>query len=314
MTSEYKWINNGINQRMIKKDAALPDGFNYGRLPMSKEQKQKDKEAHIGKKHSDASKLKTSLKLRGQNNPFFGKHHSKETKEIISQKGKGRIPFNKNKHIYNNGLEEKIFSDDEFIPEEYIKGRLPFSKETRTKMSQSASGENNSMFGKKFDKNIIEKRTEKILKTKEKNNSFNTSESSEGVFAKFLDDIGIKYKKQYKEKRYPFYCDFYIPKYDLFIELNHFVTHGKHPFNPNNQEDLDELKRLTKKVEETNSNLYKAMIECWTIRDFNKIQTAIKNNLNYKVSYNNKEMYSIIKELQMMHDRLATILNKEDFE
>lgn len=307
MTKEYRWITNGTIQKMIKNNESLPEGFNYGRLSMPEEQKKKDRESHIGKKHSDITKLKISLQLRGCNNPFFGKHHSKEIKKIISEKGKGRTSANKGKHIYNNGLEEKIFSDDEFIPKEYVKGRLSFSQETLLKMSQSASGENNSMFGKKFDAEVIKKRTEKILKTKEENNSFNTSESSEGVFEKFLIDIGLKYKKQYKEERYPFYCDFYIPEYDLFIELNHFVTHGKHPFNSSNQEDLDELERLNKRFKETKSNLYKAMIECWTIRDVNKMQIAIKNNLNYKVSYNEKEMQIIMNEIR-------SIFNKENFE
>ena len=35
---------------------------------------------------------------------------------------------------------------------------------------------------------------------------------------------------QYKDDRYPFACDFYIPSLDLFIECNYHWTHGGKPY------------------------------------------------------------------------------------
>lgn len=51
----------------------------------------------------------------------------------------------------------------------------------------------------------------------------------------------IKYKKQYKDIRYPYYCDFYLPKKDLFIEINGFWMHGGHYYDGRHKEDKIKL-------------------------------------------------------------------------
>lgn len=74
--------------------------------------------------------------------------------------------------------------------------------------------------------NIVKKGEE----TKRKNNSFNTSTQELSVFEKLklkFNDV----KCQYKDDRYPYNCDFYIPDIDLFIELNFHWTHGQKPYN-----------------------------------------------------------------------------------
>ena len=35
---------------------------------------------------------------------------------------------------------------------------------------------------------------------------------------------------QYKDDRYPFACNFYIPSLDLFIECNYHWTYGGKPY------------------------------------------------------------------------------------
>lgn len=83
-----------------------------------------DKNNFYGKKHSLESKIKMSKshknKYCGKENPFYGKHHSEETKKkisnihkgkiiseeqrkIVSEKLKGRIPWNKNKKKSKEG-------------------------------------------------------------------------------------------------------------------------------------------------------------------------------------------------------------------
>ena len=49
-------------------------------------------------------------------------------------------------------------------------------------------------------------------------------------------------KTQFSDNRYPFLCDFYIEKLDLFIEYNGHWTHGSHPFDINNKNDILKLK------------------------------------------------------------------------
>lgn len=76
---------------------------------------------------------------------------------------------------------------------------------------------------------------------------------------------------------YPFPCDFYISELDLYIEYQGFWTHGKHPFNINDQED--KLKLLEWKNK--NTKMYNCAINTWTIRDPLKRKTAKENNLNW---------------------------------
>lgn len=105
------------------------------------------------------------------------------------------------------------------------------------------------------------------------------------------DDIMRNYQDK---QRYPFHCDFYIRSLDLFIELNLFWTHGKHPFNPKSEEDLSRLKYLNEKAK--TSTFYKAGIDVWTLRDPLKLQIAKNNNLDYIMIYNECEIPNL-KEL-----------------
>ena len=86
------------------------------------------------------------------------------------------------------------------------------------------------------------------------------------------------FEQQYcKDKRYPFLCDFYLPKYDLFIEIQGIWTHGGHPFNQYNEDDLRKLNLWKSK----NTKYYKNAVNVWTQRDPLKRKTAKDNNLNY---------------------------------
>lgn len=90
--------------------------------------------------------------------------------------------------------------------------------EAKAKISTAATG-------KKHPHKGVPKKRESIIKmneTKRRNHTFNTS-TSEKYFNDFLIELIGKdnFKIQYTDNRYPFNCDFYIPKFDLFIELNH---------------------------------------------------------------------------------------------
>ena len=90
-------------------------------------------------------------------------------------------------------------------------------------------------------------------------------------------------KFNYIEERYPFKCDFYIKQYDLFVEINAHWTHGRHPFDENNQEDIDLLNLWKSK----NTKFYNCAIKVWTKSDIIKQNMAKEHNLNYLAIYSN---------------------------
>ena len=107
----------------------------------------------------------------------------------------------------------------------------------------------------------------------------------------YLITIDKDTKRQYYSELYPFHCDFYLPKYNVYIEYQGSWVHGFHPFNENDDEDNILLEKW--KLKSETSKYYKKAIYSWTISDVLKCQTAKNNNLNYleifpKESYKNK--------------------------
>ncbi len=133
--------------------------------------------------------------------------------------------------------------------------------------------------------------------THKKNNSF-TASQPEDDFHEFLlsifdaDDVFRHYAD---DPRYPFACDFYIRSLDLFIELNLYFTHGFHWFN---HDDPEDLKKLAMWKERSNGkDLYNGAIYVWTVSDPQKREAAIRNNLNYVVLWNLKDIERYKNEL-----------------
>lgn len=116
--------------------------------------------------------------------------------------------------------------------------------------------------------------------TKRINHTFNSSKLEDKTYEMLIEKYG-EVKRQYKDKRYPFMCDFYIPRLDLFIECNYHWTHGGHPFNKEDKNDLYKLNIWKSK----NTKYYDNAINTWTVRDVNKRKIAKENNLNYVEIY-----------------------------
>ena len=135
-----------------------------------------------------------------------------------------------------------------------------------------------------------EETKQKIIESKRKNHSFNTSkpevESFNLLKEKYPDVI-----RQYKDERYPFLCDFYIPSLDLYIECNYHWTHGGHPFNSENKYDQIQLNEWIN----NNTKYYNNAIGTWVIRDVNKRNTAKENKLNYIEFWNIDELKNWLK-------------------
>ena len=129
----------------------------------------------------------------------------------------------------------------------------------------------------------------KMIQTKRKNGTFNTSKIQNELYLKLKEKFGEEdVEEEYRDERYPFNCDFYVKSLDLFIELNAFWTHGGHFFNKIDKNDLGRLSELEEKSQK--SKYYKNAIDVWINRDVLKRKTARKNNLNYVVLWNQKDI------------------------
>ena len=124
----------------------------------------------------------------------------------------------------------------------------------------------------------------KVRDSKLKNGTWNSSEPEEIMYKLLCDRFGADaIKRQYHDDRYLFSCDFYVQSYDLFIELNASWTHGGHWFDLNSIEDCNKLYKWHNK----NSAFYEVAIKTWSFRDLIKLNTALSNNINYCVFWDN---------------------------
>lgn len=138
---------------------------------------------------------------------------------------------------------------------------------------------------------------EKCQNTKRKNHTWSTSKPEEELYLYIKEKFPLV-KRQYKDKiRYPYYCDFYIPDLDLFLELNGTWTHGRHAYNPNSQEDQNTLEELISKYDGGKHPWYKHTILTWTEADVKKRNTAKNNNLNFKEVWSLEEGKEYIDEI-----------------
>lgn len=131
-------------------------------------------------------------------------------------------------------------------------------------------------FNNKFkDEEFKNKWLSKIYKTKKINNSFKKSlkeDEAYDILCKKFGDV----LRQYKSELYPFYCDFYIPSIDTYIEYQGHWSHGGEPYI-----GTDKQNEKVKLWESHNSKYYKIAIDVWTKRDVLKREISKTNNLKY---------------------------------
>ena len=116
-----------------------------------------------------------------------------------------------------------------------------------------------------------------------------TSSKIEQQFKHRLDELGIKYIREYWSEKYPFFCDFYLPDFDMYIELNIYWSHVGHYFDINNPEDLA-LLEFWKQRADAGSEHYRTAIKTWTVSDIQKRDVALSNHLNYLVLWSKAEI------------------------
>lgn len=116
----------------------------------------------------------------------------------------------------------------------------------------------------------------------------------EQYFIDKLNKLNISYIAEYKNfTLYPYFCDFYLPDYNMYIELHCSWMHGGHKYT-GSKEDL----MLVEKWQSKGTVQYKKAIDVWTKSDVEKLNCAIKNKLNYFTLYNKDEIDTFINQLE----------------
>lgn len=129
-----------------------------------------------------------------------------------------------------------------------------------------------------------------------RNHTFNSSSTEEELFL-YIKSKFPTVVRQYKDKnRYPYFCDFYIPELDYFIELQGYYTHGKHPFDPNSSEDLQLIEYYKKKYGEDCQP-----ITIWSIKDVEKRNCAKRNHLNFKEVWSLEDGKNFVNDLYSVY-------------
>ena len=137
---------------------------------------------------------------------------------------------------------------------------------------------------------------ERRYNTMKRNHTFNSSSTEEELFL-YIKSRFPKVVRQYKDKnRYPYFCDFYIPELDYFIELQGYYTHGKHPFDPNSNEDLQLIEYYKNKYGEDCQP-----ITIWSIKDVEKRECTKRNNLNFKEVWSLEDGKNFVNDLYSVY-------------
>lgn len=159
------------------------------------------------------------------------------------------------------------------------------------------------------DKERDSKRMAKIYKTKKENGTMTygsyvkakecldgtkvRSNAEVEIYNCFLS-AGIAVEYEHVDDRYPYLCDFYLPTYDIFIEYQGFMSHGKSGdviLGPYDEKREDHRQLLEEWKSHEDDPFFESCIEVWTVTDPEKRIYAEKNNLNWYEFWTLEEFY-----------------------
>ena len=136
----------------------------------------------------------------------------------------------------------------------------------------------------------MQARLDKTNETKRKNGTFNTSKLEKEAYW-MLKFIFPKLQTQYKSDAYPFVADFYDPEQqNVRFEFQGSWTHGRHPFNKSNKDDV----ALAEKWKSKKTKYYSIANAVWTQRDPQKREIAKKNGIQLVEFWNLEEVRKFV--------------------
>lgn len=123
---------------------------------------------------------------------------------------------------------------------------------------------------------------EKNFQTKKLNGTMNSSKPEDASYELLVKRFGKDdVLRQFKSERYPFACDFYIKSHDIYVECNYGWTHGGHPYDKDDADDIAKLELWKSKK----TKYYDNAVDIWTKRDVMKRRCAEENGLSYFTLY-----------------------------
>lgn len=283
-----KWITNGETEKLFYGDV-LPDGYIFGRLSTYKYNSYTDE--YLYSTFISTNKFKDYWNSHGYVDccKYFNLNFT--VIDRIIKLGKFDSPKEHHKKLENIIYSEEWRNNQS----KKLKGKNTWSK--GKKQSESTIEKRKISFSKRTESDIQNSKYKEYL-TRKNNNSYNKHMTKdECIIFEYLSTLfspdDIIY--QYMDERYPFNCDFYIKSEELFIELNIYPSHGGHPFDKNNDMDIDKLHRWENKVL-LGKRQYQNWIYTWTDLDLRKINTANNNNIKIIFAYSIKEAKDKINE------------------
>lgn len=204
---------------------------------------------------------------------------NKEKENIVNKIKKTKFKLY-NDENYNNIEKRKQTCLEKYgvdhnwkIPEEHL---LTNTEEAKNKKKQTSL----KNWGTEYpsQSKIIK---QKVKETLRKNNKLSGTSIIEQKLFTLLKEVYPDSKIHYIDERYNnFECDYYIPSKDLFIEYQGHQSHGGHPYNKNDENDIN----LAKWIKNTFGN-NTAFVKLDPLKRY----IAKENNLNWIEFWNAKE-------------------------
>ena len=299
------WYNNGNEEILIRGNNDIPDGFVQGRL--SKKKSQLDEIADkfpkeviynlyivenisfvdLAKKLDinetqlrrllTRYKIKKDCYMRAKNNTY---RRSEDEIRAVAEKSSNTQKMawvnksDEEKEAWRN-LQQKAHSTDSFrtkISEINIEYRKKL-KESSPEVDEELNRRRSQSCGKAWSNPDLIIRRNEVAKQRraERGGMLCRTIAEQKLYNSLIKMFPDLLYDQKVDDRYPFFCDFYIPSLDTFIELQAHPSHGRLPIyllSP------DEYTKYPQR-----------WVDVFAVRDVNKVETAKKNNLHYIMIY-----------------------------
>lgn len=311
MRRKWRYYTNGVNEISVFEGETPPEGYFPGRKPVSAETKQKQSESaqkrgpnNKGKKLSEQARkhMSESKKIFFKENPgwisttWFEKGHVPWNKGVpCSDSTKAKLSISHTGRKYSDEVNKSKGRPGRHLDDE-TKRKISVSRKKYFFLNSDAR----ALISARMSGRKLSDETKLKISKNRKIGSGPKSRSEESVFYILSSMFHYNVIRQYKEERYPFFCDFYIKHLDLFIECNFHWTHGPCPYDAKSSKCTELLSTWEEKSK--NSDYFKDAIKIWTVRDAHKISTAQNNSLNYIVLYNRDDLKQLIKFFNRVED------------